>query len=175
MTAGQAGAKLGRTLRIASAVLGVVWLLVAAIAAYSSYQGLRSNGFTKVAGEVIDQNTTTSTRRRPGRTSRELRRHRSQYTTIGYVYEVGDTMYFSDRYQAGTFGLEQPRTPGGANARYRVGGPVEVFVDPNDPSNAVLEPGISGIARMLFVILGILTFGLLVLRVATSPPHAAAG
>lgn len=159
-------AKLVLTLKIVTAVLSVLWLVVAGAAAYSTYEGLRSNGFTKVEGEVVDQHTTTYTRRRSARTSRDLRRHRSRYTTIGFVYEVGDVMYFSDRYQAGTFGLEQPRTPSGANARYRVGGPVEVFVDPNDPANAVLEPGVSGIARMLYVILGIFTFGLMILRVA---------
>lgn len=85
------------------------------------------------------------------------------YNRISYSYEVDGVAYTSNRIRTG------PEAPAWSQAsamiiagKYAEGMPVKVSYDPNDPSFAILEPGISGESIIGLVVgLFLLALGLL--------------
>lgn len=61
------------------------------------------------------------------------------YPQVAYEYEVRGQRYQSQRLSFGTVGYGSHRTAETKAAQYIVGAPVEVFFDPANPDQAVLE------------------------------------
>jgi hypothetical protein len=89
---------------------------------------------------------------------------------IRYRYRAGGQELESDRIRVGGQPLTTRVLAGRQVARYPVGARVDVYIDPNDPENALLEPGQQGnlAAQLAFTI----TFGF---AAAVLVAHAIAG
>lgn len=123
----------------------------AAGAAWSTYEGLRSYSYVEVVGIVAERSI--------GLWSG------GSYLLVGYRYVVGGVEYEGNRIEAGTFGFPDSGNVTRLIMRVRVGEPVPVYVDPDNPSMAVLERGLSGITIKVYVLAAFLGFATLFLRV----------
>jgi hypothetical protein len=63
---------------------------------------------------------------------------------VVYEYTVNDRHYVNDRIKFGEGSSSNPRPAHNTVAAYPVGASVDVYYSPDDPLNAVLEPGKSG-------------------------------
>ena len=95
--------------------------------------------------------------------SRERARHRTLEVDIGYRYEVGGRTYVGNRYrfQSWFVGVHAiSRDVEMTVGRYRHGDPVQVAVNPADPADSVLEPGLDVESLLPFGLgLGLLLLG----------------
>ena len=93
-------------------------------------QGIASLSWPRVEGVI------TNSRDKPG--------YRVMGVDIGYRYTTAGETYAGDRFRF-QFALTARRMPGrdvrSILGRYRVGEPVSIAVNPQDPSTSVLEPG----------------------------------
>ena len=84
----------------------------------------------------------------PAFTRRQRDREVRYYNTVTYRYTVDGVPYTSDRFALGDGSRIDDEYDTEEEARaampYRTGERVEVFFDPEDPSSAVLDPGIGG-------------------------------
>jgi len=83
-------------------------------------------------------------------TQSQVGTHDSDGTTmysanVVYEYTVGDRSYVNDRIHFGEGSSSNPRPAHNMVAEYPVGASVDVYYSPDDPLNAVLEPGTSGL------------------------------
>jgi hypothetical protein len=82
-------------------------------------------------------------------TESQVGTHDSDGTTmysanVVYEYTVGGRQYINDRIRFGEGSSSNPRPAHNMVAEYPVGASVDVYYSPDDPLNAVLEPGASG-------------------------------
>jgi hypothetical protein len=150
-----------RSVRIVVALLTLAFIASATAAAYSTYQGWRSQSFIQAEG-VITGNDVSRSRRRTGESRR--RRDRASYFHVEYEYTLNGQRYVGDRIEAGTFGLTRGDDLKRFGSQFPIGKQVPVFVDPADPQTAVLVRGRSGISTLLYVLTGFLAFTLMLLN-----------
>lgn len=83
---------------------------------------------------------------------------------VFYAYSVGGTAHTGSTVSFGDYGSSDPSHAGGIVSRYPAGSRVQVYYDPVDPNNSVLEPGatwssfVGVIAGIVFLVIGILGF-----------------
>lgn len=143
-----------------------VFLAVLAAAALSTWQAWRTRDFRPVPGEIISRGV-SSTNQRSTSTRRTSRP--SQFLHLVYRYEVDGQAYQGDRIQAGTFGMTSGDSLRRFGDRFPEGQQVQVYVDPADPANAVLVPGLSSVAKLLYALSGFLGFAVFLMRALTMP------
>ncbi|MCA3005667.1 MAG: DUF3592 domain-containing protein [Planctomycetaceae bacterium] len=124
----------------------------------------QSRTWPSVNGEVIESQLITSQGRR-GSTN-----YRAQ---VKFRYTVGSRTVSASSVRALSFGPRNEANQRAVVARYRVGAPVWVYVDPADPSRAVLEPGLQAVdlglapAALTGVLAAALVGGLLLNRISS--------
>ena len=110
--------------------------------AWRSIRSFRSRSWPKVTGKVLD-------------TSIEdywIRYHQRFILVVNYEYTVDGNHYESDLWSFGQGNEFDSEQSAQAMAKsYHAGRSIDVYVDPRDPDNAVLQPGDwnSGIALVL--------------------------
>jgi hypothetical protein len=164
-----------RTLRIVRAVLTTLWLVIVAAAAMSTWQAWRTRDFRPVPGAIISRGVSSTTQRSTSTRRSSQSNQRSQFLHLVYRYEVDGQSYDGNRIQAGTFGMASGDSLKKFGERFPEGQSVPVYVDPADPTNAVLVPGLSSVAKMLYAISGLVGFGVFLLRALTTPAKPRAG
>lgn len=70
---------------------------------------------------------------------------------VTYDYAVGEVSYVGDRLRFGHYAGALAKGEADAET-YKVGTPVEVLYDPNDPKTSVLEPGTAGVSVLGLVL-----------------------
>ena len=158
-----------RTLRIVRAVLTALLLAVLTAAGVSTWQAWRTRDFASVPGAIISRGVSSTSQRS---TSARTASRRSQFLHLLYRYQVNGQTYEGNRIQAGTFGMASGDSLKKFGDRFPDGQRVPVYVDPGDPTNAVLVPGLSSVAKMLYAFSGFLAFGVFLLRALTIPARA---
>lgn len=153
-----------RTLRIVRAVLTA--------AGVSTWQAWRTRDFVTVPGAIVSRGVSSTNQRS---TSTRTAGQRSQFLHLLYRYEVNGQAYEGNRIQAGTFGMASGDSLKKFGDRFPEGQQVPVYVDPGDPTNAVLVPGLSSVAKMLYAFSGFLAFGVFLLGALTTPAKAGKG
>lgn len=161
-----------RTLRIVRAVLTLLLLAVLTAAGVSTWQASRTRDFAPVPGTIISRGVSSTNQRS---TSARKASQRSQFLHLLYSYQVNGQTYEGNRIQAGTFGMASGDSLKKFGDRFPEGQQVPVYVDPGDPTNAVLVPGLSSVARMLYALTAILGFGVFLLRALTTPAKSGTG
>jgi hypothetical protein len=163
-----------RTLRVVRTVLTALLLAVLTAAGVSTWQAWRTRHFRPVPGAIISRGVSSTN---PRSASARKESQRTRFLHLVYRYEVGGQTYDGDRIQAGTFGMASGDSLRKFGDRFGEGAQVPVFVDPDNPANAVLVPGLSSVAKMLYAISGLVGFGVFLLRALTTPgaPRAAGG
>jgi len=160
-----------RTLRAVRAVLTTLLLAILTAAGVSTWQAWRTRDFRPVSGAIVSRGvSSTNQKSRSGRKASQ----RTQFLHLVYRYEVDGQTYDGDRIQAGTFGMASGDGLKKFGDRFPEGQQVPVYVDPDDPTNAVLVPGLSSVAKMLYAFSGLVGFGVLLLRALTTPGKARA-
>jgi hypothetical protein len=71
---------------------------------------------------------------------------------VSYVYTIDGVDYGSDRIRHGSREYRDRSTVEYDPGKYPIGGPVEVHYDPDNPRNAVLEAGTSGVIVPVMVL-----------------------
>jgi hypothetical protein len=158
-----------RTLRVVRLVLTVAFLAVLTAAGVSTWQGWRTRDFRQVSGAIVSRGVSSTNQRSSSSARKSSRSQRSQFLHLLYSYEVDGQSYESNRIQAGTFGMASGDSLKKFGDRFAEGQQVPVYVDPKDPTNAVLVPGLSSVAKFLYAICGFLGFGVFLLRALTTP------
>ena len=144
--------------------LGVLLLLLLGCllgAGLSIHQVWRSAQFIEVEGEIIDEQNSRAaiqTHWTQARKERERRNNKTVYFTVIYRYRYQGSEYENNRIQPGTFGMISGANKKAFGERFKVGMKVPVFVDPDDPQNAVLLREWSLVSTMLLALSGF--FGL---------------
>lgn len=148
---------------LALIILGVLILLGGGAGLYAGLdrmmRGGASQGWESVEGEVISSRVD----RQWGRSQTNSRTDWRYYAEISYRYESGGERYTSSRIR-----IDDP--PGGSGAsgkeesqkyvdRFPVGAKPEVFVDPDDPTEAVLIRGTSSSGLWIPLLFGVLAIG----------------
>jgi hypothetical protein len=112
---------------------------------YLHYKSLRSMSWPVVEGQIVDSKVVTLPNDPSG-----------AKISVTFGYEVGGVPYKSNQFRFGAVGqatsIEAAKRVVG---KYPTGATVPVSYDPNDPTDAVLEPG-DGDYGYLFCILGLL-------------------
>jgi hypothetical protein len=123
---------------LSGVVFGLVFVAVGAVVAFfgvRTFQNAQaSQDWPSVRGQVTESRVGT---------------HDSDGTTmysaeIVYEYTVNGRNYINDRVRFGEGSSSNPRPAHNTVAEYPVGAGVDVYYSPDDPLNAVLEPGTSG-------------------------------
>jgi hypothetical protein len=161
-----------RTLRIVRTVLTALFLAVVTAAGVSTWQAWRTRDFRPVPGAILSRGVSSTNQR--STTARKQSRP-TQFLHLVYRYEVDGQTYDGNRIQAGTFGMASGDSLKRFGERFPEGQQVPVYVDPDDPGNAVLVPGLSSVATMLYAISGLVGFGVFLLRALTTPPKPGTG
>jgi hypothetical protein len=134
--------------KIAGSLLFVVVGIAFAFFGYNSYQkGMASKNWPVANGSVIQSKIEkrTETTGSGNRRRKVVRSH----PVVKYTYSVGNRDYQSSRI---TFG--QSKDAYKTVARYPKGKSVQVYYDPENPAQAVLEPGGDKTMSIVFIGLG---------------------
>lgn len=132
--------------------MGGLGLVMTPFSAWYVVQGVRSDGWSPVSGEISESRIEvirhrTSTRgtygtRRTGTREELVPVIRYHYVADGRQYTGDELAFSSDQGYAG-FGYATTRSRIETMvAEHRVGAPVTVYVDPGSPLSSVLEPGV---------------------------------
>lgn len=113
---------------------------------FTIYDGFDSHSWPSVDGEVVDARV--ESRRIPGSTREEYDHY------FEYIFSVDGKKYSSGRLNF----FSVSGDPSEGVEKYEMGQKVQVYYDPNDPSRAVLEPGLPGIFVWLALGFGIILF-----------------
>lgn len=86
------------------------------------------------------------------------------YPEIEYIYSVVDKNYIGSTIGVSDYGSSERNHAEVLVSRYEIGSTVDIYYDPENPSQSLLEPGLKGFL-VLRIILGIflLAFGMFVL------------
>lgn len=147
------------TSRRAVQFVGITLMVIgAAVVTYGAMQALYANAsqnWPQVTGTI----TSSEFIERQAETSDRVPLYDAR---IRYHYEVDGESYRSDRVAFGTYASSDATAAYDLVNRYPGGAPVTVYVDPADPSSAVLEPGVgTGIRVVIGVGAGITVIGLI--------------
>lgn len=129
-----------------SVVLGLVGLGVLGWGFWRMRRASRSRAWPTVQGTLVS--STTASREAPPLPSRDgdaaaSRPPRTLYRPeVAYTYTVGGRSYTGTQLGLDEVEVSSERHAQAHAARYVPGAPVTVFHDPEDPSRAVLEPGV---------------------------------
>jgi hypothetical protein len=115
-------------LRIVFSVLAVGLIILGLL---TMRETSRSRGWAKVDGKVVASNVNQFTGR-SGRTYRPM---------VIYAYSIGPVRFMSSRIAFHPLASSSRSAATEFVERYPVGKTVQVFYDPQDPEQAVLEPG----------------------------------
>jgi energy-coupling factor transporter transmembrane protein EcfT len=134
--------------KIAGGLLFVVAGIAFACFGYTSYQkGLESKNWPVAKGSVTQSEIEKRTETTGSGTSR--RKVVKSYPVVKYTYSVGNRDYQSGRI---TFG--QSKDAHHTVARYPKGKNIQVYYNPENPAEAVLEPGGDATLSIVFIGLG---------------------
>lgn len=136
--------------KIAGCTLFVLGGLVFGVHGYTVYQnGVASENWPTAEGTVIQSEIKKSERTTgTGSSKRTEVRHIPQ---VAYTYTVDGQSYRSSRI---TFGAINALNAGATVNRYPKGKSIEVFYDPKNPDEAVLQPGAQTTSSIFFMGLG---------------------
>lgn len=138
--------------KIAGGLLFVVAGIAFAFFGYNSYQrGMQSKNWPVAKGSVIQSKIEKRTETTGSGSSK--RKVVKSYPIVKYTYSVGSQSYQSSRI---TFG--QSKNVHQTVARYPKGENIQVHYDPEDPGQAVLEPGGDTTFSLVFMGLGAALF-----------------
>ncbi|MFZ0449149.1 MAG: DUF3592 domain-containing protein [Desulfatiglandaceae bacterium] len=143
--------------KIAGGMLFVVAGIAFAFIGYTSYQrGMESKNWPVANGSVIQSKIEKRTETTGTGTSK--RKVVKSYAVVKYTYAVGNRDYQSSRI---TFG--QSKDAYKTVSRYPKGKNIQVYYDPENPAQAVLEPGGDKTMSIVFIGLGaiLLVMGLI--------------
>lgn len=125
------------------ALIGAVLLL---LGGWSAKLGFETTRWPQVAATVVNSKISVIEDR--NRNSRHQPRD-SLYLTVAYVYEFGGREYTAGGRERGVFGLENQAQTRTLEASLNPGLKVTVAVNPDDPAEAYLAPGVSSMAYLL--------------------------
>ena len=111
--------------------------------------GIKSSGWSKTKGLILSSEVTTS-----------YNEHHSKTTmtpVVTYKYALNGREYQSRQVSTGDHGSGDIKQARKVVERYCPGMEVTVFFNPNDPGNAVLEPGLS-ISSVIILGVGVVFF-----------------
>lgn len=147
-------------LTVAVGLLGSLFLIALIGAAASLFECVQSLSYVETKGVITEHAVSRSSSNSIKRSERrKAERSNTQFLVILYRYQVGDTEYEGDRIQPGTFGLTSGANFRAFSERFPVGKEVTVYVDPSNPTRAVLVTGWSFVTTFLCVLGGFFGFG----------------
>jgi hypothetical protein len=140
---------------IGGLIIGPIFLVVGAVVAFYFGKPIVDNAKASLKWPTVEGRVTVST----------VERKRSSDSTtyaanVGYEYEVdgqkqlGDTVWFGGNFSSSNSGLARETVD-----KYPAGSQVQVYYNPEDPNQSVLEPGAFWTTYMVYGI-GLLFFGI---------------
>jgi hypothetical protein len=131
-------------------LFGGIWTFVVMIfnvfIGWNVYHSVRSMNYPTAPGVVLASEVESHM----GGKNNDTRMYSAQ---VNYQYRVGDQVYTSDRCRYGEMSSSGSGSARATVAKYPAGAEVEVRYNPRDPSDAVLEGGVSGDTRFMAVFL----------------------
>jgi hypothetical protein len=147
-------------------VWGTLFVLIGAmlllVGGWSAMQGFETNNWPRVAATIVDSKVSVTEDN--NHDSRHTSRHDSLYLAVAYVYEVGGQQYTAGGLERGTFGAGNEYPVRKLWGTPYEGQKVTAAVNPSDPSEAYLVPGVSGLAYLIvgvgltFFLIGLMMF-----------------
>ena len=125
-------------------LVGSVLLL---LGGWSAKLGLETNNWPRVAATIVE--TKISVSEDHSGDSHHTSRHDSLYLTVAYAYEVGGRQYAAGGLERGALGSGSEYPVRKLWGTLQEGRKVTVAVNPDDPTEAYLVPGVSGFAYLL--------------------------
>jgi hypothetical protein len=162
-------------MKAVSLVLAILGLLLFAVGIWMLTEAMASSEWPAIEGKVVTPNVVGRYRQATNVRTRSL----EYIVEVTYRYQVGGRSYQAKRYSLGMGNTTADGFSDRTEARewishspYQPGQALEVYVDPQDPQNTVLNAGIQGttwiplIIGSLFLLLGYLNHQLLVKQAA---------
>jgi len=122
---------------LAFAASGLVLVIVGIV---KLVQADASSSWPTVKGKIASCEVTKRGSKGRGRRGRKNRGTSKYYAAVVYEYSVDGKQHTGDRISFGTVGGTRTKAEEDAK-RYAEGSPVDVYYKPDDPAQAVLEPG----------------------------------
>jgi hypothetical protein len=133
-------------------IFGLFWTAIVgvfdAFVGYNTCRQIRSESFPTVGGTILSSEISSyQSTDSDGHTTTQ---HKPEIT---FSYEVNSTTYTGSVYRFGAFSSSDRDYAEGVVAGYPEGAEVEVYYNPADPSEAVLEVGVDSMQMFLFLFL----------------------
>jgi hypothetical protein len=133
-----------RVIQLIGFLLVLGSLVMAAFGIHALILGLQTQTWPSAEGVILQSSAEHGS---SARTSSEY------YLNVQYRYSVGDQSYTGDNVTPGVSAtLSEAEANDLISGRYAAGRPVPVYYDPQNPANAVLQPGIAGDAWLMIVV-----------------------